>query len=83
MAATYFDEIADDFPEASTLSQDLSRRYGSIAEGLSRVSNKEMDGTEKVALLEAIRDDEQVCTGLVAQCAQTIRSEAAASPEEA
>ncbi len=78
MAAAYFAEIADDLPEASTLSQDLSKRYSSIAEGLSRVSDKEMDATEKVALLETIREDELVCIGQVAQCAETIRPEAAA-----
>ncbi|HJN28111.1 MAG TPA: hypothetical protein QF604_09360 [Candidatus Latescibacteria bacterium] len=78
MAAAYFAEIADDLQEASTLSQDLSKRYSSIAEGLSRVSDKEMDATEKVALLETIREDELVCIGQVAQCAETIRPEAAA-----
>ncbi|MED5413453.1 MAG: hypothetical protein VYC64_00750, partial [Candidatus Latescibacterota bacterium] len=48
MAAAYFAEIADDLPEASTLSQDLSKRYSSIAEGLSRVSDKEMDANETI-----------------------------------
>ena len=62
MAAAYFAEIADDLPEASTLSQDLSKRYSSIAEGLSRVSDKEMDATEKVALLETIRPEAAALT---------------------
>jgi len=62
MAAAYFAEIADDLPEASTLSQDLSKQYSSIAEGLSRVSDEEMDATEKVALLETIRPEAAALT---------------------
>ena len=62
MASAYFAEIADDLPEASTLSQDLSKQYSSIAEGLSRVSDKEMAATEKVALLETIRPEAAALT---------------------
>lgn len=62
MAAAYFAEIADDLPEASTLSQDLSKQYSSIAEGLSRVSDEEVDATEKVALLETIRPEAAALT---------------------
>ena len=62
MAVAYFAEIAADLPEASTLSQDLSKQYSSIAEGLSRVSDEEMDATEKVALLETIRAEAAALT---------------------
>ena len=73
MAAAYFGEIAGAMPEISKLAQDLSGEYGSIAESLSRVSDKEMDSAEKVSLLEMTRDDEAACIAKVAQCVEVIR----------
>ncbi len=74
MASQYFEEIAIDFVDLAEEAKDLAKRYASIAEDLSKVSDKEMDKDEKVALLQRIADEEGKAVGKVAACADALRS---------
>ncbi len=50
-----------DCPNFSVLAADVADRYDEIAGCLESVSDKEMDGTEKIALLRKASEAERQC----------------------
>lgn len=61
MAAAYFQEIADRHEELAPVSKPLADRYTVVAQGLTEASDKEMDGTAKISLLERTCEEETRC----------------------
>ena len=62
MAAKYFAEIGEKFPPVASRAAELGEMYDAVAEGLRKASDKEMDGEEKIRLLEDIKEREEKCT---------------------
>jgi hypothetical protein len=73
-AASYLEGVADAFPEARDAARGAAARYGVVAEGLQKVSDKGMDAGAKVALLQEIAEEEAQGVAQVEECAAGLRA---------
>ena len=74
MAANYCEEIASAFPHTAQVATSAARRYAKISEGLSKASDKNMAATEKLAILDEVRAEEERCIGDVKELAVVLGS---------
>ncbi len=76
MACDYLNEIADKYAALAPQATALADAYGTVAQGLSRVSDNEMDSAEKIVLLKELAKREKDCITRVSELAAALKDSA-------
>jgi len=65
MAALYFAEIGERFPETAGPARDLAERYATLGVNIAKTADKEMPADEKIAILKATAAAERAAVGKI------------------